>query len=145
MTARGKTPRGPAALLAITLAASLAACGDDDFENKPRQPVPIELTGVIQSDKVTVSPAKIGAGPVLITLANQTDDPHSVTLSGGSIAPAEVGPVAPTATTTFQRTLGPGVYEVAAGSEAAVPKEIKPAKLQVGAERASSSSDLSLP
>ena len=144
MTARGKTPRGPAALLAVTLAASLAACGDDDFENKPRQPVPIELTGVIQSDRVTVSPEMFGAGPVLITLANQTDDPHSVTLKGGSVA-SEVGPVAPTTTTTFQRTLKPGVYEVAAGSAVAVPKEIKPATLQVGPARASSSGDLSLP
>ena len=53
--------------------------------------------------------------------------------------------MAPTTTTTFQRTLEPGEYEVAAGSEVAVPKEIKPAKLQVGPERASSSGDVSLP
>ena len=46
-------------------AAALAGgCGEDDFENEPRPPVPMELTGVIQDDKVTVSPSKnIGAGP----------------------------------------------------------------------------------
>jgi hypothetical protein len=144
MTARGKTRRGPAALLAVALAASLAACGEEDFKNDPRPPLPIELTGVIQSDKVTVSPAKIGAGPVLITIANQTDDPHPIILSGGSLE-AHFPAVAPTDTATIQRTLAPGDYEVTAGSEAAVPKEIKPATLQVGKERPSSSDDLQLP
>ncbi|HEU0024991.1 MAG TPA: hypothetical protein VFQ12_10185 [Thermoleophilaceae bacterium] len=145
MTARGKTPRGPAALLAVMLAASLAACGDDeDFANDPRPPTPIELTGVIQDDRVTVSPDRIGAGPVAITIANQTDDPHPVILSGGSVD-ARIKLVAPTATTTIRRSLEPGRYEVAAGSVAAVPKEIEPAILEVGPERESSSGDVSLP
>ena len=39
------------------------------------------LTGVVQSDKVTVSPAKVGGGPVIITIANQTDDPHEIILA----------------------------------------------------------------
>lgn len=144
MTARGKTPRGPAALLAVALAASVAACGDEDFKNDPRPPTPVELTGVIQTERVTVSPASVGAGPVLITIANQTDDPHSITLRGGSIQ-ARVATVAPTDTATFQRTLAPGDYEVTAGGAAAVTKEIEPAKLRVGKERPSSSGDLSLP
>ena len=124
--------------------ASMAACGDEDFKNEPRQPVPIELTGVVQDEGVTVSPAKIGAGPVLITLANQTDDPHTIALDGGTVH-AEVGPVAPTNTTTIRRTLAPGDYEVSAGSEAAVPKQIKPATIRVGPERNSASGDLELP
>lgn len=144
MTARSKTPRGPAVLLAVMFAASMAACGDEDFKNEPRQPVAIQLTGVVQSNKVTVSPSKVGGGPVAITIANQTDDPHTITLDGGSIH-AEVGPVAPTDTGTIRRTLEPGEYEVRAGSEAAVPKEIKPATLQIGPERESSSGELELP
>ncbi len=144
MTARSKTPRGPAVLLAVMFAASLAACGDEDFKNEPRQPLAIALTGVIQSKQVTVSPAKVGGGPVVITIANQTDDPHTITLDGGSVH-AEVGPVAPTDTATIQRTLAPGEYEVSAGSEAAVPEEIKPAVLQIGPDRESASGDLELP
>ncbi|MBA2629541.1 MAG: hypothetical protein H0U84_00770 [Thermoleophilaceae bacterium] len=121
-------------------------CGsDDDFANDPRPPLPIELTGVIQSGKLTVSPTKFGAGPVLITISNQTDDPHTVTLSGGAIKGARVGPVEPANTASIQRTLEPGDYEVSAGGEAAVEREIKPATLAVGAERESSSGDLSLP
>jgi hypothetical protein len=61
--------------------------------------VPVELTGVIQSDAVTVSPARIGAGR----------------------------------------------YEVRAGSDVALPREIRPAELRIGRERRSSSNDLLLP
>jgi hypothetical protein len=145
MSARGKTPRGIAALLALVSVAALAGCGDEDFKNDPRAPVPIELTGVIQPDRVTVSPKDVGAGPVLITIANQTNDTHSVTLSGGSLAPQRVTKVAPADTTTIRRTLDPGTYEVTAGEATAVAKEIKPARLNVGKERPSSSTDLSLP
>jgi len=128
----------------LTTTALLAGCGEDDFENRPRPPVPIELTGVIQEDEVTVSPSKIGAGPIVITISNQTERSHTVTLEGGSLR-ERVGPVAPLATTTIERTLSPGSYEVKAGSRRAVPKEIEPAVLRIGKERASSSGDLLLP
>jgi hypothetical protein len=143
MTARRKRPRDRAAVLAVMLAAGLAACGEDDFKNEPREPVTLDLTGVIQTDGVTVSPRSIGAGPVELTVANQTDDPHELILSGP--VEARVGPVAPTATGTIRRTLEPGDYEVSAGTEAAVPVEIKPAKLRVGPLRESASGDLQLP
>ena len=123
----------------------VSACGDDDFENAERAPVPLELTGVIQPDKVTVSPAKaIGAGPFVITISNQIDDPHTVKLEGESIV-AEAGPVAPLDTVTIRKTLEPGSYEVQAGSEQAQTKEIEPAVLEIGAARKDSNSDLLLP
>src|SRR4051794_29628045 len=111
MSARGKTPRGTAALLALVSVAALAGCGGGDFKNDPRPSPPIELTGVIQPSRVTVSPPTVGAGPVLITISNQTDDTHSVTLSGGSVQ-QQSAQVAPSDTTTIRRTLAPGVYEV---------------------------------
>ena len=127
-------------------AAALAGgCGEDDFENEPRPPVPMELTGVIQDDKVTVSPSKnIGAGPFVITISNQTDTAHTLTLEGGSIT-EEVGPVEPLDTATIQRTLDPGSYEVRAGTTKAVPRAIAPAVLDIGAKRKSSNSELLLP
>jgi hypothetical protein len=127
------------------LAAVSAGCGEEDFENEPRPPVTMELTGVIQEDKVTVSPSRnIGAGPFLITISNQTDSEHTITLEGGSIT-ERVGPVAPSDTAEIQRTLTPGSYEVRAGSSRAVRRRIAPATLDVGAERKSSSGDLLLP
>lgn len=106
--------------------------------------MPEELTGVIQPSKVTVSPNKVGAGPVLITLSNQTDDAHTVTLEGDSIK-ERIGPVNPQDTATIQKTLSPGRYEVRAGSAVAAPKEIVPAVLSVGRARRDSNDRLLLP
>ena len=124
---------------------SLVGCGDEDFERKPRAAVRVELSGVIQKDRVTVSPSRdLGAGPFEITISNQTDEPHTVTLEGESIT-RTAGSLEPTDTLTIRRTLEPGTYEVRAGSEEAVPKEIQPAVLDIGAERKDSNSDLLLP
>jgi hypothetical protein len=126
------------------VAALIAGCGEDDFKNEARAPVRLALTGVIQDDKVTVSPAKVGAGPVEITISNQTDRVRTITLEGESIT-EKGGPVQPGDTATIQRTLAPGSYEVRAGSEKAVRTEIQPALLRIGKERANSNNELLLP
>ncbi len=134
-----------ATFAAVAAAALSAGCGDEDFENQPRPPVPMELSGVIQEDKVTVSPSRnIGAGPFVITISNQTDAEHTITLEGQSIV-EEVGPVAPLDTATIQRTLAPGSYEVRAGAMRAVRRQITPASLDIGEERENSNSELLLP
>jgi hypothetical protein len=105
----------------------------------------MELSGVIQEDKLTVSPSRnIGAGPFTILISNQTDTEHTVTLEGASIK-EQVGPVAPDDTVEIKRTLAPGSYEVRAGSARAVPREIQPAMLDIGKERENSNSELLLP
>jgi ribosomal 50S subunit-recycling heat shock protein len=123
----------------------VAGCGESDFENKARPPVRLQLSGVIQKDKVTVSPARdLGAGPFEITISNQTGQRHTVKIEGGSTTqPAQ--PIGAGDTLTIKRTLDPGTYQVKAGSEQAVRKEIEPATLNIGAERADSNSDLMLP
>ena len=125
-------------------AAIVAGCGGEDFKNEARAPIREALTGVVQNDKVTVSPSKIGAGPVEITISNQTKADHTVTLEGESIVERQ-GPVAPGDTLTIQKTLTQGSYEVKAGSEKAVPREIRPAILRIGKERKNSNNDLLLP
>ena len=130
---------------AAAAAMLVAGCGSSDFENTARPPVRLQLSGVIQKDKVTVSPTRdLGAGPFAITISNQTDDRHTVKIEGGSTTqPAQ--PVDPGDTVTINRTLDPGTYQVSAGSEQAVPKEIQPATLKIGADRADSNSDLMQP
>jgi hypothetical protein len=126
-------------------AAFAAGCGEEDFENQPRPPVTLHLTGVIQDDAVTISPSRnLGAGPFEITISNQTDVSRTITLEGGSITD-EVGPVAPGDAATVQATLDPGSYEVRAGSKRAVRKGIEPAVLDIGAERRNANSELLLP
>jgi hypothetical protein len=137
--------RRAGALAGIAISAALASgCGDDDFANEPRPPVPIGLSGVIQTDKVTVSPSRVGAGPIVITVSNQTRRPRTITLEGETLVARE-GPIEPGDTATLQRTLAPGSYEVRAGSETAVRREIEPALLDIGAERPASNNDLMLP
>jgi hypothetical protein len=137
---------GARGLLTLAIAAVLVAgCGEDDFKNEARPPVPLNLTGVIQDDKVTVSPAKnIGAGPFVITISNQTNAAKTVTLEGESLQ-AGAESVPPAGTITITQTLEPGSYEVRAGSQRAVRREIQPAVIDVGAERKNSNSDLLLP
>ena len=129
-------------LAGVAVAALLVAgCGEDDFANEPRTPVRVELTGVIQEDKVTVSPAKVGAGPILITISNQTERARTITLEGGQVR-EQVGPVRPLEAETITKTLEPGEYEVRAGSPRAVRREIEPAVLSIGRQRRASNDEL---
>jgi hypothetical protein len=135
----------PRTLAVALITVAVAGCGGGkDFENKPRPPVPLQLTGVITPKAVTISPAKVGAGPVVITISNQDKSSHTLTLEGTSTR-ERVGPINPLDTATIQQTLQPGRYTVRAGSEAAVTKEIKPATLVIGKLRKSASGEVLLP
>lgn len=120
-----------------------AGCGED-FKNERRAPVSIQLTGVIRPGKVIVSPHKVGAGPISITISNQTQEAHTLTLQGNSVR-EEVGPVNPQDTATIQKTLAQGAYEVRAGSENGGTNAIRPASLRVGRARAASNDRTQLP
>ena len=128
--------RGPVfgfALLA-TAASVVAGCGSgSDFKNEPRPPAPIQLSGVITDKGVTVSPNKVGAGPVILLISNQTQQARTITLDGGGSRDT-VGPINPLDTAKVSQTLEEGDYQVKAGSSKAVTKEIKPATLTVKAE-----------
>jgi len=124
--------------------ALLVSCGSEEFENKPRPASALELTGVIQKDKVTVSPSSFGAGPVLLTISNQTKAAHTVTLEGESLR-ERVGPINPLDTATIQANIATGTYEVRAGSSQAVVQEIQPAELDVGESRGDSNDQLQVP
>ena len=124
--------------------AAVSGCGEDDFANRPRPATPVELTGVIQDERVTVSPRKVGAGPVLITISNQAKGAHTITLEGDSMRD-RIGPINPLDTGTIQKTLAPGTYEIRAGSPRAVAREIQAAELTVGKPRKSSSNEVLQP
>jgi len=125
----------------------IAGCGGSDFKNKPRPPVAIQLTGVITDKNVTVSPARFGAGPVTLTISNQTQQSHSVTLEGAPLqkkaTPTQtVGPVNPLDTANIQQNLAQGKYVVKVSSSG---DSIKPATIVVGPPRKTSSDTLLLP
>ena len=147
MRARAKRPNlriGAALAVTVMVLTGVGCGGGEDFKRKPRPPLPIELTGVIQEDRVTVSPDRVGAGPITITISNQTHEAHTVTLEGESVR-ERVGPINPLDTATLQKTVAPGTYEIRAGSSIAAPREIEPAVLQVGRRRPNSNSQLQTP
>lgn len=140
------------ARVAVVLVGGVAALpaagcgGDDDFKNKPRPPVPIELSGVINDTSVSVEPSRLGAGPVTLVIANLSSQSHTVTLEGGPDDTSEqVGPINPQDTGTIQETLKPGTYEVKAGSDRAAARQLPPATLEIGPKRKSSSGTVLLP
>jgi hypothetical protein len=132
--------------LSVAAAAlALAGCGGgEDFANNPRPPVPLQLTGVITKNKVTISPNKVGAGPVVITVSNQTGRAHTLTLDGQGIQ-EQVGPINPLDTAQLQKTLTPGRYRVKAGTPTATARPIRAATLLIGKERPSGSDRVLLP
>jgi hypothetical protein len=130
--------------LLLAGAALVAGCGGGDkFKNDARPPTPVQLTGVVTDRGVTISPKRVGAGPVILTVSNQTDSAHTITLEGNGTTDT-VGPVNPLATAMLQQTLKQGTYTVKAGSRQATAF-IPPGELTVGAPRPSSSDQLLLP
>jgi hypothetical protein len=133
------------AVVVAAMALCLAGCGGGkDFANKPRPPVTLDLTGVITKEKVTISPHRVGAGPVVITVSNQSGQPRTLTIEGNGTQDS-VGPIEALDTGKLQKTLKPGRYTVKAGSEAATRKLIRPAVLVIGKERPSASDKVLLP
>jgi hypothetical protein len=126
-------------------ALALTGCGGGkQFANNPRPPETLQLTGVITKDKVTISPNKVGAGPVIITVSNQTPEAHTLTLTGQGIE-EQIGPINPLDTAQLQKTLKPGHYRVRAGTRVATAKSIAPATLVIGKERPSGAERVLLP
>src|SRR5947207_15620652 len=87
--------------LAMVAVALVGCGGGKDFANKPRPPVTLELTGVITKEKVTISPSKVGAGPVEIKVSNQSGKSRTLLLDGNGIQDS-VGPINPLDVGTLQ-------------------------------------------
>jgi hypothetical protein len=129
----------------LSSALLVAGCGSSSkFKNDARPPTPVQLTGVVTDKEVTISPRRVGGGPVILIVSNQTQMAHTITLEGGGNTDT-VGPIPPLDTAQLQQTLKPGSYTVKAGSKQATTREIKPGTLTVGPDRASSSDQLLLP
>jgi hypothetical protein len=133
-----------AALTTAAAALLAAGCGEDaSYSNEPRPPAPIVLTASINKDEVSVSPVKIGAGPVTLVIANQTSAAQQITFetAGGAAGfRQQTGPINPGDTATLKADVPKGKVTVRVQGDG-----IAPAELEVGARRASAQDDLLQP
>jgi hypothetical protein len=148
-----RTTLGTLAVTAVTV----AGCGGGaHFANHPRPPAPVNLTVYINDRNVSVSPASVGAGPVVFIITNQSSNAESLAVASSGSATsqplADTGPISPQATAQLTIDLeNPGQYtvEIAPNSSseaaAATPTGIRPALIRVGNRRASSNNDLQQP
>jgi hypothetical protein len=140
-----RSRRGAWCLLAVVSAlstASLSGCGGSDArESNPRPPSPIDIAVVIGEDEVDASPAKFGAGPIVLMVSNQSNASRTLTIEGSQVRQS-VGPINPQDTATLKVSVRPGEYTLAA---AAGSSDLKPAKLTVGPERPSAQNELLRP
>ena len=133
----------------------LSACGGSSggFQNRPRPPIPVNLSVYINDARVSVSPSTVGAGPVVFVVTNAARQTQSLSVrtADGSRTLASTGPINPQ--TTAQVTVDfriPGFYRVATGrngslAQQAQPANIRPATLRIGQPRASASNALLQP
>jgi hypothetical protein len=93
----------------------LAACGSTGRANHDRPPAPINVAAAIHESGIEVSPWLFGAGPIVITVSNQSRKPQRVTFA---TAGREAGitrsttPIAPQGTARLSVDVSPGSYRL---------------------------------
>lgn len=126
-----------AAALAVAVALGTGGCGgDDEFANDARAPARLTLSASITAANVTVSPSRLGAGPIELIASNLTSTSQRLTLrsegSSGAAQPLQqrTGPINPGDAASLTADLVQGTYRLTAGSGA-----IAPATIRVGPPR----------
>lgn len=139
-------------MLAVSaLGVSAAGCGSTSIgATTPRAPAPVNLTVYIGNGQVSVSPASVGAGPVVFIVTNQANQAESLQIlpadSSAGQPLADTGPINPQAaaqvTVDFTR---PGEFSLATAAGDAGGGSIKAATIHVGKLRPNSNNQLLQP
>lgn len=137
------------ALTALALVATLAGCGasGSGYANAARPPAPVSVSVYLTDARVAVSPSHVGAGPVLLLIANESTRSRDVTLTAAAgsgracvAADASSGPINPQGTARVKLPLVQGACAVGDADG-----RLRPALLVVGAQRPSAQQDLLQP
>jgi hypothetical protein len=133
--------------IVVALAAiGFAGCGDEPFANRERAPAPITLGVAITPRDITVSPSRIGAGPVELIASNLTSTSQQITLRSETLsagtAPLQQrsGPINPGDAASLTADLVQGTYRVTTR-----PGRMPPATIRVGPSRSSRADQLLQP
>jgi hypothetical protein len=136
-------------------AVSLAGCGGGaHFANKPRPPVPSNVTVYINNARVMLSPSSVGAGPVNFIITNQASQAESISIQPSPLGFTGTGPINPQATTEIQvnfkspyttYTVTTGSPDATTDASQATPSSIQSATFLVTAQRPNANSVLLQP
>jgi hypothetical protein len=127
---RARTTRG-GRILPLVAVAALAACGaDSSYDHDPRSAHPVPVTAAIGEDSISVTPRRLGAGPVVLTVANRSSSAQAVTLEGDRGLMQTTSPLNPDGSARLAFRLGHGTYELRTRD-----RQIRPASLRVGGRR----------
>ena len=137
---RIRAPRAVPVFAVGCVALVASSCGGDDDRSANRPPVPLNISVQVGARKLTVSPAKFGAGPITLLVANQSGASQTVTVDGPRVSQS-VGPINPEDTATLKVDVNPGDYTVSADQSAG----LRPARMRVGPKRPSGQNTLLLP
>ncbi len=132
--------------LALAVLAVAGCGGEARRENLPRPAPLVTMTAAIHEDVVRVSPATVGAGPIVLVVSNQSQRPQRVTMetdelagrSGGNRASSPT--IAPHGTGRLTLDVRTGTYQVHVGS-----RTIRGARVEVGPPRKSGQDRVLLP
>ena len=138
--------------MAIT-AVSVTACGSTGGKSAAflRPPSPVNLSVYISDSRISVSPASVGAGPIVFIVTNQASHAEALAVSRGSHTLAATAPINPQGTTQVTVNTRPGRYTIGAArpgvndAQLTQSSPIAPATIRVGRKRPSSSNQVLQP
>jgi hypothetical protein len=126
---------------------SVAGCGGGgDYANNPRPPAPINVTAAITNSRISVSPQRFGAGPIVLIVSNQSSTAQKVTFQTDELGGSQPGnkfdttPINPRATATLKVDVRQGNWKLSASKGG-----IRPVAISVGRKRKSAQNDLLQP
>jgi len=134
------------ATLGLLAVGSGCGSGDAEYANSDRPPAPVSISIALVGDRISVSPTRVGAGPVVLLIANESGRSRDVTLTAADdgrscvAEDASSGPINPEGAARISLSLVQGTCAVGVADAA-----LDPARLVVGPERASAQQDLLQP
>jgi hypothetical protein len=134
-------------LATVTLVTAAAGCGGEDPRANELRPAPlVNLTAAVQDDVIRVSPSSVGAGQIVLIIANRSDRPQRVTFATDELG-GELGGRTATSPTIPAKSTGrlkldarEGRYSVSVADDA-----IRAARVFVGPPRPSGQDRVLLP
>lgn len=131
----------------LLLLAPLAGCGGgDDYANRPRPPAPINVTAAISDARISVSPRRFGAGPIVLIISNQSSSAQEVTFETNELGASQPGrtfnttPINPRGTGALKVDVREGDWELHTEDNG-----IRTADVKVGETRKSAQDELLQP